>query len=724
MPLLSFVLVVHREQAFLQQCVESLLTVDDVELVVIDDASPDHAPGLLDELAERDRRVRVHHLDERVGTGRARNLALDLVAGDHVWFVETKDRLPAGSVVAAMHVLQGHAPDLVLVPHATLDALGRRREGPHAGVLARMAEDGPGPLVRHPRAASLAPHAWNKIFSRALLRELGVRFGDGRSSELTATWPALLAARRISALPATGYLRRRLDLGVPEPGTPLDVFDQYDAVFAFASRPEVPAAARRLVLAPMVDHLLTLMGRLPESEREAFFTRVADAYRRHRRGDEPEPRGRADAVRRRALERGSYAGHRVLEASLARRRAIRRPRQALARNRRRLRAVGLDRYYRARLRQPIDPDLAIFAAYWYRSYACNPRAIYEKLRELRPEVRGVWVVKPEDAAALPPGVEHVAPNTREYFDLIARAGFFVNNVNFPNHLVKREGSVHVMTHHGTPLKTMGLDQQGMSVAGGRMDFGALLRRCRRWDFSISSNAFSTLIWERVYPVPYESLETGYPRNDALVNATEDDVARARTALGIRPDQVAVLYAPTHREYDEGYVPLLDLASVAEGLGPDHVLLARLHYFYDADPLLRALDREGRVLDVAAHPSVEELCLAADVLVTDYSSIMFDYATLDRPIVIHAPDWERYRSVRGTYFDLLEEAPGPVTRTEAELVEALRSGAADAEDAARDRAAFRARFCALEDGRAAERVVRRVWFGERAAAETALTPAGR
>ena len=132
------------------------------------------------------------------------------------------------------------------------------------------------------------------------------------------------------------------------------------------------------------------------------------------------------------------------------------------------------------------------------------------------------------------------------------------------------------------------------------------------------------------------------------------------------------------------------------------MLARLHYFYDSDPLVRELHGEGRLLDVASHPSVEELCVAADVLLTDYSSIMFDYAVLDRPIVIHAPDWEEYRARRGVYFDLLAAPPGAVARTQEEVIEALRTPSDDG------RAAFRERFCALEDGRAAERVVRRVW----------------
>jgi CDP-glycerol glycerophosphotransferase (TagB/SpsB family) len=308
--------------------------------------------------------------------------------------------------------------------------------------------------------------------------------------------------------------------------------------------------------------------------------------------------------------------------------------------------------------------------------------------------------------------------------VIARAAYLVNNVNFPNHLVKREGSVHVATHHGTPLKRMGLDLRDHPVTGVRMDFDALLRRCARWDFSISANPFTTPIWERVYPTGYESLETGYPRNDALARATDADTRRLREELGIEPGQTAVLYAPTHREYEPFFVPLLDVAAVAEALGPDHVILARQHYFHDADPRLGELHRAGRIRDVAGHPSVEELCVAADVLVTDYSSIMFDFAVLDRPIVVHAPDWDVYRSVRGTYFDLLAEPPGVTCRTDAELVDALRSRSAWGDEARAQRAAFRERFCSLEDGRAAERVVRRVWLGEREPAPRTGAPLAR
>ena len=722
MPLLSVVVVVHGEQAYVEQCAASVLGQDfgDFELIFVDDASPDHGPELLDGLAERDPRVRVRHLAERAGLGEARNVALAMAEGDYVWFASTTDGLEPGSLATVAERIAATEPDVLLVQHVVEDPVGRRRPGPHRRALARAAEQGPGPLDALPALAGAAPEAWNKVFRRAFLTDLGVRFAAGGHGELGVTWPALLAAERIAAAPEPAYVRRPRDNAVRDrhvAGSPFDVFARYDEVFAFAERRgEALAPRRRLVLPAMLHQQLRLLGQAPEQRRREFFAAMSESYRSHRRGDEPAPRSRQARVRAQLVERDSYAGFRALGRAARAGRAVARGRSTLSRRRgrtaKKARAAQLERHYRARRREPLDPNLAVFAAYWYRGYSCNPRAIYEQARELVPGMRGVWVVKPEGVADLPAGVEHVTPNTREYYDLLARATYLVNNVNFPNHLVKRDGQVHVMTHHGTPLKKMGMDQAAAPVSGPRIDFDAMLRRCARWDFSVSANTFSTLVWERVYPTRYESIESGYPRNDRLVSATADDVEAIRAKLGIQPGQTAVLYAPTHREYHSGYEPVLDLAAFAAALGDDHVVLARSHYFYDAHPLLRRLNDEGAIRDVASYPSVEELCLAADVLVTDYSSIMFDYAVLDRPIAIHAPDWELYVASRGTYFDLLEEPPGVVARDDAELVEAFRSGAVFGDAAREDRAAFRARFCALEDGRAAERVVRRVWFGER------------
>ena len=687
-------LVVHGEQAHLEEIASSALH-GDVELVVVDDASPDHGPELLDALAAGDDRVRVHHLAERIGLGEGRNLGLELARGEYVWFVNASDVVAPTGVLER---LEETSPDVLLVGDRIEDALGRSRPGPNTALVRRLKDVVT--LDEEPRLADAAPRAWDKVLRR---EGLG-RFAQGRHGELTVTWPALLRARRIAAAPGTSYTRRELENATRVAGSP---FESYEALLEGADE-----RARRLVVPAMARHLLALLDRVPEGERREFFRRASELYARHRTGGHPPPAGRVARARLELLERDAYAAYRLLEGGVrARRRApALKAAGGIGITRSRLRKASLERHYRSRLRQPLDPELAVYGAYWFRGYACNPRAIYERAAELVPNVRGVWVVRP--GATVPDGVEHVVANTPEYFDLVARAGYLVNNVNFPNHLVKREGSVHVMTHHGTPLKRMGLDLRYAHHASRRHDFAAMLERSRRWDFSVSSNRHSTLVWERVYPVPFETLEVGYPRNDALANATEEDAQRLRASLGITPGQTAVLYAPTHREYRSGYEPALDLGRLAAALGDDHVVLARQHYFYDADPLVRDLHRAGRLLDVASHASVEELCIASDVLLTDYSSIMFDYAVLDRPIVIHAPDWDVYRELRGTYFDLLAEPPGAVARSDDELLDVFASGAAYDAEAGSVRAAFRARFASLDDGRAAERVVRRVWLGER------------
>ncbi|WP_329346116.1 CDP-glycerol glycerophosphotransferase family protein [Streptomyces microflavus] len=368
--------------------------------------------------------------------------------------------------------------------------------------------------------------------------------------------------------------------------------------------------------------------------------------------------------------------------------------------------------YRTDLHRPLDPNLAVYGAYWNRGVACNPAAIHAKARELAPDIRGLWVVSSRHRDRMPPGVPYVIEGSRPYWRAMATATYLVNNSSFPGGFTKRPGQRYLQTHHGTPLKTMGLDQRAYPALARKADFAKILAHVGQWDFSLSANPHTTEVWDRVYPGPYERLDLGYPRNDVYFTATAEDIAKIRAGLGIAEGQTALLYAPTHRDYREGFVPDLDPERLARELGPEYVLLVRAHYFYGRSAGA-AGTVDGRVLDVTAHPRVEELCLAADALITDYSSLTFDYACLDRPVVVHAPDWAAYRGARGTYFDLLSgrpgDTPGPVTTTSGELVEAFRTGEWRSPASAALRTAFRERFCPYDDGHAAERVVRR-FFG--------------
>ncbi len=722
MTLLSVVLPVHGVQGYLAQCLDSLLgqAFTDLEVIAVDDCSPDRSGAILAEYAARDARLRVITLPENVGLGRARNVGLDAATGDYVWFVDSDDWLALGAPGAVARRLRDTGADVLVVGFDRVHWDGRVVADPGLETLALAPETFT--VESWPRIVKVLHVAWNKVVRRELLVKLGFRFEQGWYEDVSFTYPVLVAAQRISTLPQvcvhyrqrrTGAITRTVD------DRHFEIFDHWARAFALVDEYSDRAAALRPVLARrMIWHYLIVLRntqRIRPASRKRFFARMHEDYQRYvPAGGYDEPEG-GQAVRHRQVARGSYRAYQIWElVARTRTTALRKVRRAKRLGRRALRPVKhrvYDLYYRVQVRRPIDPSLAVFAAYWYRGVSCNPAAIADRLAELAPGVRPVWVVNRNRVVGLPAGVDHVVAGTLRYWRTLARARWLVNNVNWPNRVVKRPGATHVMTHHGTPLKMMGLDQVDHPAGAMNTDFAAQMRRVDRWDFSISANPHTTLAWARAYPARHETLEVGYPRNDRLAVAGPDEIARVRASLGIAADRRVVLYVPTHREWLPPGTPVLDVDDLAERLGPDTVLLVRAHYFYVPAGRSAGTERRGQVVDVSAHPVVEDLYLAADVMITDYSSAMFDYAVLDRPVVIFAPDWAAYRELRGVYFDLMAQPPGAVATTYADLVDVFATGRHAGPEAAAARAAFRARFCALEDGRAAERVVRRIFLGE-------------
>ncbi|MFJ9150923.1 CDP-glycerol glycerophosphotransferase family protein [Streptomyces sp. NPDC102270] len=725
--LISLVLPVYGVEEFLRPCLDAILaqSFTRFEVIAVDDASPDGCPAILDEYARRDSRVRVLHLAANGGLGEARNAGFAQARGTYVWFVDSDDWIADGSLAAIAPRLEASRPDVLFLDYARALPSGTIEPDPRAHLLREPTPPDSFDLAARPSVLELMMTAWNKVIRRDFLAALGVRFGRGLYEDLPVTYPILLAAERIALLDQVCYFYRERRAGAITTTVSdrhFDVFGQYEKIFDFLDRHEDTFDAFR---APLFNraiwHYTTIIddpSRVPPNRRRDFFHRMATDFTRYRPADYTFPAG-ARGTKFRLVARDDYRLFAALgpvnRLRLQARQGVGTTKRTARTTARRARALPSFLYYELQRRLPLDDHLAVYAAYWYRGYSCNPRAIYERARELAPDIHGVWIVRKDAVASLPPGVDHAVEGSRRALRLLARAKYLVNNVNFPHTIAKRPGSVHVQTLHGTPLKVMGLDQERYPIGARDMNFTRLREHSARWDYLLSANPHSSGIWPRVYPGSYELLEYGYPRNDRYFDTDPDDIATIRKGLGITPAQTAVLYAPTHREYaDVG--PLLDPDRLAAALGPDHVLMLRSHY-YDAEGKQPQADG-GRVLDVSKHPVVEDLCLAADMLVTDYSSIMFDYADLDRPIVIYAPDWETYRSTRGVTFDLLEQPPGAVATTEEELIEVLCSGRADDGAAQRARAEFRRRFCAFDDGHAAERVVRRVFLGQDSAGSAA------
>ncbi|MFD4859669.1 bifunctional glycosyltransferase/CDP-glycerol:glycerophosphate glycerophosphotransferase [Streptomyces atratus] len=672
--LLSVVVPVHRVQGYLRASLESVLGQGpgEPELLVVDDGSRDGSAEIAAEFAARDPRVRVITLAEHRGAGPARNAGAAEARGRFLLFLDGDDLLRPGALEAITGRLAESEPDVLLLGHDRIDWWGD--VSPAAPVIPSPASVAEGFSTAVPR-----------LFRRAFWTAHGLHFTDGPYEDVLPVHRATLLASGAGTLDTLDRIcvRHRIRRSGTFATTPgrhhFAILEAYERLLTETDHdPRIRAARTHHLRAVVADP-----GRIAPEDRAAF----------HRAAALP----------------GNYAAHRAREAA---RTGRTRTLAALRHRKKTLRARVMRAAYRADLLRPLDPDLAVYGAYWNRGVACNPAAIHAKALELAPHIRGVWVVSSRHRDRMPPGIPYVIEGSRAYWRAMATATYLINNSSFPGGFTKRPGQRYLQTHHGTPLKTMGLDQRVYPALTNGISFEKIVAHADQWDFSLSANPHTTEIWDRVYPSGYEHLNLGYPRNDIFFTATPEQTAAIRQRLSLAPDRTVLLYAPTHRDYRKGFVPHLDLERLARELGPDYVVLVRAHYFYG-----RSTQLDGaRVVDVTAYPSVEELCLVSDALITDYSSLMFDYACLDRPIISHAPDWAAYRASRGTYFDLLSgrpgDTPGAVATDEDELLEVFRTGEWCSARTAELRAAFRERFCPYDDGHAAERVVRRLFLSDR------------
>ena len=371
-------------------------------------------------------------------------------------------------------------------------------------------------------------------------------------------------------------------------------------------------------------------------------------------------------------------------------------------------------YYPLQQKLPLR-DCVVFISWKGKLCGDNPLAIAAELRRRGDDREHIWAVS-DYSVPVPDGARTVLTGTEDYFEALARSRYLIANDDMGGHYHKRDGQAHVQTWHGTPLKKIGFDIAQPQFISGVGYFEVLAGDVASWDLLLSPNPFSTSIMRRAFRYEGEILESGYPRNDVLRSADAERIAAdVRRRLGLPPGKRVVLYAPTWRDnqyYASGRYRFdfrLDLERAWRELGDDHVLLIRGHHHMAED--VPAGTRPDFAINVTTYPDIAELFLVSDVLVTDYSSVMFDFAPTGRPIVFFTYDLEQYRDkLRGFYFDFQAEAPGPLLATSAEVVSAIGDidSVASAHRAAY--AAFTAKFCPLDDGKAAARACDRIFGG--------------
>lgn len=375
--------------------------------------------------------------------------------------------------------------------------------------------------------------------------------------------------------------------------------------------------------------------------------------------------------------------------------------------------VGIYRIMNSVLKK--DPKTVVFSSTNGKAYAGSPRAVFEYMREdpRFADYTFVWFLTEaylRSGGPRPEGCRVVCYGHPVYYYFMARAGKWVFDTRQERFIDKKPGVKYLQTWHGTPLKKLGADLDGINMggeqsgeAGLKSYVNAFITEAAKWDWLISQCSFTDEVYPRCFGYSGELLRIGYPRNDVLVRQRQKEEACGREKSRYK----TILYAPTWRDdkYIDGgwyrFCSDLDFRLLEKELGSEYRIFIKLHYLMKLLPgdIPKSVTDSGFVTVCGNDRDIAELYTDADMLITDYSSVMFDYSLLGRPMLFYAYDLENYRDkLRGFYFDFEREAPGPVSLTTEQLIADIKGYSEEKYKNRLD--AFKMRYNTYENGNAA------------------------
>lgn len=364
----------------------------------------------------------------------------------------------------------------------------------------------------------------------------------------------------------------------------------------------------------------------------------------------------------------------------------------------------------------MDDKMVLYLSFDGRSYSDNPKAIYETmLTDAKfDKYQLIWALK---EPVIISGCKVIKRQSLAYFYYLSKAKYWVFNNKMPDYYIKRADQVYLQTWHGTPLKRLAHDMPDLGITYYRSKqtyqemVSAYDKDSQLWDYLISPNQFSTAVFCSAFKVNREKIiETGYPRNDILTTVSTEKIQGVKEKFNIPSNKQVILYAPTWRDNAfnlQGYTfeLNLDFTKWHKILGDDYVIIFKPHYLI-AQHFVVPNGLSEFVLTMPATADINELYIISDQLITDYSSVFFDYAILNRPIYFYMFDFETYRDdLRGFYLQVPKALPNDICYTQDQLLTAISSGQFNFKRLA----AFNEKFNHLQDGKASKRVIDEVFI---------------
>lgn len=333
---------------------------------------------------------------------------------------------------------------------------------------------------------------------------------------------------------------------------------------------------------------------------------------------------------------------------------------------------------------PVNKKTVLFIAYHGRGYLCNPKAIHQYMCESEEyqDYNFVWAIKKNKQANIP-NAKVVRYYSLSYFYYLARSKYWIFNCKMPAYLQKKKNQVYLQTWHGTPLKRLAHD---INIGENATFYRTKMNRKQmvktydndsvKYDYFLSPNPFSTEKFMSAFRLDREKIiETGYPRNDYISNITTKEIEYLKFKYGIPQHKKIILYAPTWRDnsfVDKGYVHELkaDFKKWKKELGQEYVVIFKPHYLIINE--YQTNDLDGFLYSISEDAEINELYVISDLLITDYSSVFFDYTILNRPVLFYMYDLKEYQEeIRGFYLNIHEDLPGDIITDEVTLINKIK-----------------------------------------------------
>lgn len=385
------------------------------------------------------------------------------------------------------------------------------------------------------------------------------------------------------------------------------------------------------------------------------------------------------------------------------------------------------RYFRYYAKYKVNNKIIVFESFMGRAYSDSQKALYKEMvkDDFFKDYTFVWAFKePEKYSFLSSdNTKVIKYNSKEFYKYMSMAKYWITNSRLPEYLIKKKEQKYIQCWHGTPLKRLGFDIQ---VEGGNAlnSIKEIKEKyeddAKRYDYMLSPSAFCTEKFISAFNLKKLNkedviVELGYPRNDYLFNHTRKDVDDLKEKLGIPKDKKVILYAPTWRDNQHttgvGYTYNLniDFDRLKEKLENEYVIIFRTHYFVS-----NSFDFEkykGFIFNMSNHDDVNECYILSDIIITDYSSVFFDYANLKRPMLFYMYDLDEYQGKLRDFYFSLEELPGPIVKTQEELENEILNIDKYEERYNEKYKAFNSKFNYLDSGNCSNKVIDRIFKGK-------------